>query len=131
TVIQTSQDGEWYWQGPRPRDAGVVASIVAAGPARTSAALRSGGYEAVVSGLNGRATLLSAVGTARALTLPLVLWVGIWEHPRTLFHRLSRPLARRLYRSADAVVTYGTHVSRFVHEESGRTDDVFVAPQAV
>ena len=49
----------------------------------------------------------------------------------TPVHRLSRPLARRLYLSADAIVTYGTHVSDFVQRESGRTQNVFVAPQAV
>lgn len=131
TLILTSRSNEWYWQGDRPFDTGGVPMVRAPGPRKVHDALRAGGYDAVVSALTGRATLLSVVQTTRALGLPLVLWVGIWEHPRTLAHRISRPLARRLYRSADAIATYGTHVSDFVERESGRTEDVFVAAQAV
>ena len=131
TLILTSRGNEWYWQGNRPFDTGGVPTVLAAGPLKAYRLLRDGGYDAVVSALTGRATLLSVVWTARALKLPLVLWVGIWEHPRTLAHRFSRPLARRLYRSADAITTYGTHVSDFVQRESGRTENVFVAAQAV
>jgi glycosyltransferase involved in cell wall biosynthesis len=36
---------------------------------------------------------------------------------------------RRLYRSADAIVTYGPHVSSYVHARGAR--NVFVAPQSV
>jgi glycosyltransferase involved in cell wall biosynthesis len=38
---------------------------------------------------------------------------------------------RRIYRRADAIVTYGPHVSRYVGRFRKRTDDIFVAPQAV
>ena len=131
TLILTSRGKEWYWQGDRPLDTAGVSTVLAPGPVKVRRALRDGGYDAVVTALTGRATLMSVVRTARALRLPLVLWIGIWEHPQTLAHRFSRPLARRLYRSAEAVVTYGTHVSDFVRSESGRTDNVFVAPQAV
>jgi glycosyltransferase involved in cell wall biosynthesis len=95
------------------------------------AALRSGSYDAVICDLTGRATLLTAMWTSRTLRLPLVLWVGIWKHPGTFVHRFSRPLVRRLYRTADAVVTYGSHCSAFVAAESGRTAGVFAAAQSV
>jgi glycosyltransferase involved in cell wall biosynthesis len=131
TLIFTSRGKEWYWQGSRPLDTGDVPAVRAPTPFQARKVLHDGGYDAVITALTGRATLLSVVRTARSLELPLVLWVGIWEHPRTLAHRLSRPLARNLYRSADAIVTYGTHVSDFVARESGRTEKVFVAVQAV
>ncbi len=131
TLILTSPGNEWYWQGDRPFDTGGVPTVLASGPVKTRRELRAGGYDAVIVALTGRATLLTAVRTARALDLPLVLWVGIWEHPQTLAHRFARPLARNLYRSADAIVTYGTHVSNYVRRESGRTKNVFVSPQAV
>jgi len=131
TLILTSRGNEPYWQGDRPSDTEGARTVLASGPVKTRRELRSGGYDAVVSGLPGRATLVAAVRTARGLDLPLVLWVGIWEHPQTLMHRFSRPLARSLYRSADAIVTYGAHVSKYVERESGRTENVFVAPQAV
>ena len=131
TLILTSRGNEWYWQGDRPLDTCGVPAVVASRPVEMRRELRAGGYDAVVSGFTGRATLLAAVRTTRALDLPLVLWAGIWEHPQTLVHRFSRPLARSLYRSADAIVTYGTHVSNYVQAESGRTENVFVSPQAV
>ena len=131
TLIFTSRGKEWYWQGSRSLDTGDVPAVHAPTPFKARKALHDGGYDAVVTALTGRATLLSVVRTTRSLQLPLVLWVGIWEHPRTLAHRVSRPMARSLYRSADAIVTYGTHVSDFVARESGRTEKVFVAVQAV
>jgi glycosyltransferase involved in cell wall biosynthesis len=45
-------------------------------------------------------------------------------------HTLSYLPARELYRRADAVVTYGPHVSRYVQRHRGSRGDVFVAPQA-
>ena len=53
------------------------------------------------------------------------------EDPSSPVHTLSRPVARELYRRADALLTYGTHVSDFVAAESGRAARVFVAPQCV
>jgi glycosyltransferase involved in cell wall biosynthesis len=38
---------------------------------------------------------------------------------------------RRIYRRADAIVTYGPHISRYVSRYRKRTEGVFVAPQAV
>jgi glycosyltransferase involved in cell wall biosynthesis len=40
-------------------------------------------------------------------------------------------MTRHIYRHADAVVTYGEHVRRFVGVIRGRDDDVLVAPQSV
>lgn len=90
----------------------------------------SGRYRAVVCGLGGRIALPGAYAAARRAGIPFVLWASIWAHPRTPAHALSWPATRHLYRNADAVVTYGAHVSRYVerHRDRGR---VFVAPQAV
>jgi glycosyltransferase involved in cell wall biosynthesis len=60
-----------------------------------------------------------------------VLWASLWNHPRTLAHRVSRRPLRAIYRGADAVVTYGPQVSRYVERDRGRKGRVFVAPQAV
>jgi glycosyltransferase involved in cell wall biosynthesis len=92
-------------------------------PARRIAA---GGYRAVICGLGGRVTLPAAYAAARRARVPFVLWASIWEHPRTRAHLLSGPPTRWLYRHADAIVTYGRHVSEHV----GRADNVFEAPQA-
>jgi glycosyltransferase involved in cell wall biosynthesis len=62
--------------------------------------------------------------------VPFVLWASLWGHPRTPVHALSYLPTVRLYRHADAVVTYGPHVSRYVEEHRGGRGNVFVAPQA-
>jgi glycosyltransferase involved in cell wall biosynthesis len=91
----------------------------------------SGRYRAVVAGLDGRVALPGAYAAARARGVPFVLWATIWAHPRTPAHALSFPATRHLYRAADAVATYGPHVSRYVERYRGSADGVVVAPQAV
>lgn len=92
----------------------------------------SGRYRAVIAGLDGRIALPGAYAAARARGVPFVLWATIWAHPRTPAHALSWLPTRHLYRAADAVATYGPHVSRYVERYRGASaGDVVVAPQAV
>ena len=90
----------------------------------------SGRYRAVICGLGGRVALPGSYRAARRAGIPFVLWASIWAHPRTPAHALSYLPTRRLYRRADAVVTYGPHVSDHVAAARGR-DNLFEAPQAV
>jgi glycosyltransferase involved in cell wall biosynthesis len=92
---------------------------------------RAGRYRAVVHGLGGRLSLPATYAAARRQKIPFVLWASLWSHPRTPAHALSWLPTRHLYKSADAVVTYGPHVSRYVEEHRGARGDVFEAPQAV
>jgi|SRR5581483_3047933 len=131
SLIFTSAEREWYWQNERQVELDGPRTETAKGAVAVARALALGKYDVVVASLTGRAALASTFATARATSVPIVLWVGIWDHPHTWPHRLSRPIVRHLYRSADAIVTYGTHVSRFIESESGRKANVFVAPQAV
>lgn len=89
----------------------------------------SGAYRAVVFPTGGRLAPLATWAGARRAGVPLVLWASLWAHPRTAAHALSWLPLRRLYRSADAVVTYGPHVSAYVGERGAH--NVHVAPQAV
>lgn len=91
----------------------------------------SGRYRAVICGLGGRIALPGSYLAARRTGIPFVLWASIWSHPRTPAHLLSWLPTRALYRRADAVATYGPHVSRYVAERRGSDDGVFVATQAV
>ncbi|MGZ4203236.1 MAG: glycosyltransferase family 4 protein [Thermoleophilaceae bacterium] len=91
----------------------------------------SGRYRAVICGLGGRVALPGSYLAARARGIPFVLWASLWGHPRTPAHALSYLPTLYLYRRADAVVTYGPHVSRYVQERRGRRGNVFEAPQAV
>jgi glycosyltransferase involved in cell wall biosynthesis len=89
----------------------------------------SGHYRAVIAGLGGRVALPGTYAAARRRRIPFVLWTSVWAHPRTPAHALSYLPTVFLYRRADAVVTYGSHVSEYVrrHRKGG---DVFEAPQA-
>lgn len=89
----------------------------------------SGGHRAVVLSTGGRVALPAAWLGARRARLPIILWASLWAHPRTPAHLLSYPLLRRCYRKADAVVTYGPHVSAYVSARGAR--NVRVAPQPV
>jgi len=91
----------------------------------------SGRYRAVICGLGGRLVLPGAYVAARLRGIPFVLWATIWDHPRTLAHRLSWRPTKYLYRHADAVATYGVHVSAYVERYRRGAGTVFVAPQAV
>jgi glycosyltransferase involved in cell wall biosynthesis len=89
----------------------------------------SGNYRAVVCSTAGRVALGSTWAGARRARVPLILWASLWAHPRSAVHTFSYLALRRLYRSADAVVTYGPHVSAYVRARGAR--NVHVAPQAV
>jgi glycosyltransferase involved in cell wall biosynthesis len=89
----------------------------------------SGRYRAVVCSTGGRVALPAAWAGARRARVPVILWTALWAHPRSAAHAASYLALRRLYRSADAVVTYGPHVSAYVRARGAR--NVHVAPQAV
>ena len=83
----------------------------------------------MVAGLSGRVALPSAYAGARRARVPFVLWATIWAHPRTAAHALSYLPLRHLYRHADAIVTYGPHVSAYVRSKGAR-QTVVEAPQS-
>jgi glycosyltransferase involved in cell wall biosynthesis len=89
----------------------------------------SGRYRAVVCPTGGRLAPLAAWAGARRRKIPVILWASLWAHPRSAAHALTYLPLRRLYRSADAVVTYGPHVSAYVSARGAR--NVHVAPQSV
>jgi glycosyltransferase involved in cell wall biosynthesis len=109
-------------------DPGVPHRTITQREAYTLAA--SGRYRAVIAGTAGRTALPAAYAGARKARVPFLLWTALWAHPRTpAFTVAGTPLLRTLYRRADAVVTYGSHVSAFVQQRGAR--NVHVAPQAV
>jgi glycosyltransferase involved in cell wall biosynthesis len=86
-------------------------------------------YRGVICPTGGRIAPAAAWAGARRGGVPLILWASLWAHPRSAAHALSYLPLRRLYRSADAVVTYGPHVSAYVRARGAR--NVHVAPQSV
>jgi glycosyltransferase involved in cell wall biosynthesis len=128
-ALAESEDVEviaWQEAGP-PVEGLTVHRTTQAGAVRLAG---SGRYRAVISGLGGRLALPGSYLAAHARGVPFVLWATIWAHPRTAAHALSVLPTRELYRRADAVATYGPHVSEYVRSYR-KHDGVFEAPQAV
>ncbi len=86
-------------------------------------------YRAVVVSTGGRIALPAAWAGARRAGVPVVLWSALWAHPRTAAHAFSYLALRRLYRSAEALVVYGSHVEAYVRARGAR--NVHIAPQSV
>jgi glycosyltransferase involved in cell wall biosynthesis len=100
-------------------------------PERTIARIAaSGRYRAVIAGLSGKVALPAAYAGARTARTPFVLWATIWRHPRTPVHAASYLPLRHIYRHADAIATYGPHVSAYVKTKHPK-GEVFEAPQSV
>ena len=98
-------------------------------PRELYALAASGDYRAVVCPTGGRLAPLAGWRGARRARVPLIVWASLWAHPRSAAHALTYLPLRRLYRSADALVAYGPHVSAYVRARGAR--NVHVAPQAV
>jgi glycosyltransferase involved in cell wall biosynthesis len=98
-------------------------------PSELHALAASSRYRAVVCPTGGRLAPLATWAGARRGHIPLILWASLWAHPRSPAHALTYLPLRRLYSSADAIVTYGPHVSAYVRARGAR--NVHVAPQSV
>jgi len=72
------------------------------------------GYTHLVKCINGPVPLLASFLIAKLRGKKFILWTGIWNHPDTLFHRISFPFTKFLYRQSDAIVVYGSHVKRYL-----------------
>ena len=99
-------------------------------PSQREVARLARGHRAVIAGLSGRVAPLAAYAGARAAGVPFVLWASLWAHPRTPAHAASYLPVRHLYRHADAIVTYGPHVSAYVRSK-GALQTVVEAAQSV
>ena len=113
--------------GGAPAESGSLARAVRERDIHGLAA--QGHWSAIVCGTAGRVALPAAFAGARSARVPFVLWASLWAHPRTAAHAFSYAPMLAIYRGADAVVTYGDHVSDYVARHGARR--VHVAPQAV
>jgi glycosyltransferase involved in cell wall biosynthesis len=126
-TVREHTPGDAPHRGVRPRGRTHRAHGRQAGELYDLAA--GGRYRAVVCSTAGRLALPATWAGARRARVPLLLWASLWAHPRSAVHAASYLALRRLYASADAVVTYGPHVSRYVRGYGAR--NVHEAPQAV
>jgi len=134
-----SEGSEWYWQ----REHGVKTGNFrhqylwgfSLGRTRVTPSLLPrlwrGKYDVYIKCINGRFALPATYLVTRLLRRRFVLWTGIWMRLQTPAHRLAFPLTRFMYRHADAIVTYGEHVKRYLITEGVDPKRIFVAPHAV
>ena len=134
-----SDGKEWYWQDEHGFRSGDFTHVYLRGfwlgntrivptlPWR----LLGSRAQAILSCIDGKFSLPVAYLVARLKRVPFLLWTGIWCRVDTRFHRWVFPLTRLLYRHADAVVTYGEHVKRYLISEGVAPERIFVAPHAV
>lgn len=88
-------------------------------------------YDVLIKCLNGRLELASAYAIAKARRKPFVFWTAIWWHPVTLLGWLSQPPLQMVYRGADAIVTDGGQISRFVAGHGIDPAKIFTAENSV
>lgn len=89
-------------------------------------------YDAIIMDLSGRLMVPYVYLVARARGVPFILWTGVWHHPLTTFHRLTRRLTEAVYRRSDAILVYGDHVRRVLLRVRGVDDEkIFTAAQSV
>jgi len=88
-------------------------------------------YDVYIKCINGKFALPLTYIVARLRRKPFILWTGLWVRLRTRTHRLLWPLTRYIYRNADAIVTYGTHVADFLEHEGVPSERLFPARHAV
>jgi glycosyltransferase involved in cell wall biosynthesis len=135
----SSKGDEWFW----PKQHGVRSGSFAhrlprsfrIGRFRFAPSLAfdlwRGDYDVYVKSIAGRLELLTTYIIARVRRRPFVLWTGVWFRVDTLFHRLVFPIVRHIYRSADAIVVYGSHVKTYLISEGVDGERVFVAKLSV
>src|SRR4051812_38934549 len=76
----TSRGREWYWSNDHRVDTGRLRAHDGSSPRRLARALARGRYDCIVLSLSDKRALPVAFAMAVALRLPMVLWVGIWQH---------------------------------------------------
>ena len=85
----------------------------------------------LVKCINGRLELASSYAIAKARGKPFVFWTTIWWQPVDVLGWLSQPPLQMVYRGADAIVTDGPHISRFVAANGVEQEKIFTAEFSV
>lgn len=135
-----SAGNEWYWGQQHGRQVGAfphdylrgfnVTPWIRIAPKLIPIVWRFDG-DVVLKCITGRFALPATLLICKLRRKPFVLWTGIWQHPTTLFHRLTFPLTRLVYGLSDAIVVYGEHVKRYLVSLGVAAEKIFVAAHAV
>lgn len=87
--------------------------------------------DVVIKTLDDKFALPLIFWMAKIRRKPFILWTGLWHHPETFVHRISRFFTRAVYYYSDAVIVYGQHVKQYLTSLGISEDKIFIAPHAV
>ena len=81
--------------------------------------------------INGKFALPIVFFGCKIRRRPLIIWTGDWSVVDSLAWRAFARFNRLVYRHADAVVTYGAHVTRYLIEQGVDSRKIFTSKHAV
>jgi glycosyltransferase involved in cell wall biosynthesis len=87
-------------------------------------------YDILIKCINSPLPLLLSFVISKIRGKKFILWTGIWRHPATLFHKFSFPFVKFIYRHADAIGVYGTHVKKYLHSLGIDEKKIFIFQKA-
>jgi glycosyltransferase involved in cell wall biosynthesis len=90
-----------------------------------------GQYDVIIKCITGKFALPVSYLAARVRRKPFILWTNLWYHPDTVFHRITFPVTKWIYRHADAVVTFGIHIQKYLEGLGADANRMFVSTQTV
>ena len=85
----------------------------------------------IVKCIGGKFELPITFLISKLIKKKFILWTGMWSHPDTLIHRFTFPFTRYIYKKADAIVVYGTHVKDYLCSLGVDHNKIFIAWQTV
>ncbi len=131
-----SQGDEWYWMPELAVQSGdfdheYLRSLrVGRWYIAPSMLSKLWGYDVYISSINGRFSFPFTYLMARLRGKPFILWTGVWHRIQTPFQRAFFPFLKYIYRHADAIVTYGTHIEQYLISEGVQPERIFASKHA-
>jgi glycosyltransferase involved in cell wall biosynthesis len=88
-------------------------------------------YDIVIKCTNDRFAFPVTYLLTRLRGKKFILWQTMWSHPKMLFHRLTRPILKTIWKDADAIVVYGPHGKKYLEQLGIESQKIFIAWQSV
>ena len=85
----------------------------------------------VIKCINGKFALPVVFSACAVRRRPLIIWTGDWSVTESPAHRASARFNHLVYQRADAVVTYGSHVTQYLTDQGICEDKIFTSKHAV
>jgi glycosyltransferase involved in cell wall biosynthesis len=87
--------------------------------------------DVVIKCINGKFALAVVASACLLRRRPFIVWTGDWSVLDSRFARLFDRVNHLVYKHADAIVTYGEHVTRYLVEQGIPPEKIFTSKHAV